>query len=253
VDDLVVFFKNGKMKLLIAFLVFAVLVSLFYGFAIKQRHEAEMVMSQYVQNSQSTLIIDAGHGGADGGASSPSGTLESGINLQIAQRVDALTGLYGIPSEMTRTSEDIDYPADATTIRAKKVADTKARVELINSVNNAVLVSIHQNIYDSGSVSGPQVLYAGTTGSAEFAQIMQDTLAATLNPGKVRAPTHVSSDIYIMNHLDCTAILVECGFLSNAGDEANLKDSGYQVKIAASILSAYIASQDIFSGGNNEA
>ena len=249
---MVLFFKNGKMKLLIAFLVFVVLVSLFYGFAVKQRHEAKMIMSQYVQNSQSTLIIDAGHGGADGGASSPSGTLESEINLQVAQKVDALTGLYGISSQMTRTSEEIDYPSDATTIRAKKVADTKARVELIDSVDNAVLVSIHQNIYDSGSASGPQVLYAGTAGSAEFAQIMQDTLAATLNPNKVRAPTHVSSDVYIMNHLDCTAILVECGFLSNAGDEVNLKNNGYQVKIAASVLSAYITSQDIFSGGNNE-
>lgn len=187
----------------------------------------------------STLIIDAGHGGADGGAVAKDGSKESEINLAVAQKLDALSGLFGIHSIMTRTSEELDYPQGADSIRAKKVADQKARVELINSTPNAILISIHQNLYPSPSPSGAQALYSKTQGSKELAEMIQSSLVFCLDADNKRVASQISNDIYLMKSVDCPAVLVECGFISNPAELALLKDSGYQRKIASIIISSY--------------
>ena len=93
------------------------------------------------------LILDAGHGGEDGGAVAPNGTVEADINLQIALRARAIAELTGIEVVMTRDSPDIAYPDNATTIAERKKADQHQRAELIRKTDNAVLISIHQNSY----------------------------------------------------------------------------------------------------------
>ena len=116
-----------------------------------------------VVNSESlrpVLIIDPGHGGADGGAVANDGSIESVINLEVSLKMEALCGLLGYECMMTRDSETLDYPDDAKTIRAKKLADQKNRLQLVNSQPNAVMISIHQNIYSTSSPSGAQALYA---------------------------------------------------------------------------------------------
>lgn len=226
-------------KWLLAAAVLAVGLSAFgYYYGMGLQHET--VMSGYVPTASSTLILDAGHGGADGGAVSLSGVKESDINLAIALKAEALAALYGLPTVLTRSSPDIDYPEGAGTIREKKVADTKSRVALINSIENAVVVSIHQNIYASSSVEGPQVLFTAAAGSEELAQAMQGALISALAPAKERTPAQVPGNVYIMNHISCPAVLIECGFLSSPADEAKLLTEAYQVKIASAILSAYI-------------
>lgn len=178
------------------------------------------------------LIIDPGHGGLDGGASAADGTLESTINLEIALRTRALSMLLGIPVSMTRTQDSLDYPADAHTIREKKVWDQKRRVELINSTENAVLLSIHQNRFPDSRPSGTQVLYARTAGSAEFGTLTHENLIACLCPENRRVAAPISDTIYLMKHIKCPAILVECGFLSNPAEAAKLKRAEYQCEIA---------------------
>ena len=186
------------------------------------------------------LIIDPGHGGLDGGAVSLTGMEESEINLAIALRLEALAILYGIPTEMTRRTTDLVYPEDANTIRAKKVADTRARVQQINDAPNAVVISIHQNTYDGPSVSGPQVLFADTEASEAFAEIMQNALTVGLGLERPRAPVRVRASVFIMNHIDCPAILVECGFLSNPAEEGLLRTEDYQLRLAGILLSGYM-------------
>lgn len=190
-----------------------------------------------------TLIIDPGHGGADGGAVSVTGTNESKINLDISLRAQAIAGLFGLRCVMTRTSEDIDYPESATTIHAKKVADTNARIELANSTENAVLISIHQNKYTTSGPSGSQVFYAPTQGSQELAQTIQETLK-TLSEKNKRGAVQIDKSVYLMNHIECPAVLVECGFISNYAEAALLEDSGYQLKLAALIIGSCIAALD---------
>lgn len=194
------------------------------------------------------LIIDPGHGGADGGAVSLTGVEEDEVNLAIALRLEALAALYGIPTQMTRSTADIDYPEDATTIRRKKVADTRARVELINAAPNAVVISIHQNTYDGPGATGPHVLYAPTERSEAFAQIMQDALTQGLQLDRPRIPARVPRGVFIMNHIDRPAILVECGFLSNPAEEALLRTEAHQLRLAAILLSGYTQAAGVLEG-----
>ena len=180
------------------------------------------------------LIIDAGHGGADGGA------VESSINLAIAQKLELLSGLFGVETVMTRESEDIAYPDEADTIAKMKRADQNARVNLINSIPDGVLISIHQNYYPDSRPSGAQVLYAATDGSQELGEIAHTAITASLCPDSRRVAAPVSSEIYLMRSVHCPAILVECGFISNAEELLMLKNSVYQNEIAALLLTSYL-------------
>ena len=187
-----------------------------------------------------TLIIDPGHGGMDGGAVSIHGTRESEINLDIAQRLELIMGFFGVHTVMTRNSEELDYSKDATTIRAKKNEDIRNRINLINSTENAVLISIHQNKYHEPGPSGVQVLYARTAGSREFADSMQTLLTDSLNPRRARTAAAVPKGVYIMNNITPPAILIECGFISNPDEASLLRTPEYRLKIAAAIAAGFL-------------
>jgi N-acetylmuramoyl-L-alanine amidase len=190
--------------------------------------------------AEHVMIIDAGHGGLDGGASSADGTLESAVNLAIAQKLEFLADFLGVETVMTRTSEQLDYPDDARTVHEKKVWDQKSRIELINSTENAVLISIHQNKYPDPRPRGSQVLYAATEGSQEFGELTHNALISTLNPENRRVTAPISDSIYLMKNIRCPAILVECGFLSNREEAALLADGSYQTKLSMVLLSSYL-------------
>ncbi len=196
--------------------------------------------AQTAEATEPVLVIDAGHGGADGGAVAADGTLESDINIDVALRLDALARFWGIEPVMTRTGSDIDYPADATSISAKKVADQHARVELINSTPGAVLISIHQNNYPAASPFGIQVFFGSAPGSDEFALLLQENMTAQLCPNNRRVASPVDDSIYLMNKIGCTAVLAECGFMSNPNDLENLKTGTYRLQLAAVMLASYL-------------
>jgi len=195
-----------------------------------------------------TLIIDAGHGGADGGAVSVTGVPESTINLAIAKKAELIAVFFGINTIMTRYDDEIVYSPESDTLRKMKNEDQKNRLTLINTTENAILLSIHQNTYPSGSPSGAQVLYAPTDKSLEWAADVQGLLAQSLNPNNKRAATLIQDTIYLMNHCTCPAILVECGFLSNAKEEALLRTDTYQTKIAVTLICGVLR----YAGGINE-
>jgi len=221
------------------------LSAVYYYFRGQQFVATMRTIAAPSEGTELRLIIDPGHGGADGGAVSLTGVEEDEINLAIALRLEALAALYGVPVQMTRRTADLDYPEDAVTIRAKKVADTRARVALINTTPNAVVISIHQNTYDGPGASGPQVLFAQTQASEAFAQIMQDALTAGLQLEHPRTPTRVPRGVFIMNHIDCPAILIECGFLSNPDEEALLRTETHQLKLAGILLAGYMQSIEL--------
>jgi N-acetylmuramoyl-L-alanine amidase len=189
------------------------------------------------------VIIDAGHGGMDGGAVSPSGLYESTINLEIARKLELILAFFGTAAVMTRTEETLIYSEGADTIHKKKVEDTKRRIELVNATPNAVLLSIHQNIYPSGGPFGSQVLYAKTDGSKLLAENIQQLLITTLNPKNRRKAAGIPSSVMLLNRVSCPAILIECGFLSNTEEERLLQSDSYQLKLAAVIASGYATSE----------
>lgn len=185
---------------------------------------------------EKTIVIDAGHGGEDGGAVSCTGILESQINLEIALKLNDLFHLLGYHTRMIRTT-DISVYSEGTTIAQKKVSDLKERVRIVNETENAILVSIHQNTFSESRYSGAQVFYTAGEDSQTLAAQLQESFCSSLNPGSNRK-SKLSSGIYLMDRISCTGILVECGFLSNPAEEALLRSSDYQNKICCVIAAA---------------
>lgn len=200
------------------------------------------------ETTPTVLIIDPGHGGDDGGAVSDDGILEADLNLSIAERLEALAKLCGIQTLLTRTGSGINYPPGAETIAARKVADQKQRVELINAVPNAVLISIHQNQYPTAQPHGAQVLYAATAQSETFGTLMHDALTQKLDPENRRVAAPISDDIYLMKQITCPGVLVECGFLSNPEECKRLCSDAYQIQLSLTMLSSYL---EYFQNGWN--
>lgn len=184
------------------------------------------------------IVIDAGHGGVDGGATSCTGKLESGLNLEIALRLNDLFHLLGYETKMIRTS-DISVHTKGETIAQKKVSDLKERVRLCNETENAILISIHQNNFTDSRYSGAQVFYGSSGESQALAEQLQTNFREILNPGSKRQ-IKKGNGIYLMEHIDCTGILVECGFLSNPEEEAKLRSERYQ-KVLCALLAATVS------------
>lgn len=188
------------------------------------------------------IVIDPGHGGEDGGAVSYTGVLESTYNLTIATRLNDLMHLLGYETKMIRTTDTSVY-TKGETIAQKKASDLKERVRIVNETENALLLSIHQNNFPDGRYSGAQVFYAGTEGSQALAEQMQAAFVSTLNPGSKRK-CKKSDGVYLMEHIERTGILIECGFLSNPGEEARLRDGNYQKNLCcviAATVSKYLS------------
>lgn len=192
------------------------------------------------------IVIDAGHGGIDGGATSCSGILESTYNLSIALRLNDLFHLLGMDTVMIRTT-DISVYTKGETIAQKKVSDLKERVRIVRDTENALLLSIHQNNFSDGRYSGAQVFYPKTEGSELLAKHLQRDFVSILNPGSKRQ-VKKADGIYLMEHIDCPGVLIECGFLSNIQEEAKLRSKDYQQKLCCIIASA---TQKFLDGNSN--
>lgn len=180
------------------------------------------------------IVIDAGHGGEDGGATSCTGILESTYNLDIALCLNDLFHLLGYDTRMIRTT-DVSIYTKGESIAQKKVSDLKERVRIANETENGLLISIHQNTFPDSRYSGAQVFYANSEGSKELASQMQSAFVSALNPGS-RRQCKKSNGIYLMEHISRPGILIECGFLSNPEEEVNLRSKDYQKKLCCVIV-----------------
>lgn len=194
------------------------------------------------QNLRETLVIDAGHGGFDGGAVGASGVIEKDINLSIAQRVSDLAAFFGYQTKMTRTTDTaLDYNGTKT-IRQNKVADIKARESIVNSIQSPVFISIHLNKFSDAQYHGAQVFYSGGNEKGKpLAESVQEKLISGVDTENHRQAKKAENSIYLMKRLTCPAIIVECGFLSNPTEEIKLTNEEYHKKLAMCILSGYMA------------
>lgn len=186
------------------------------------------------------IVIDPGHGGEDGGATSCTGRMESEYNLAISKKLNDLLYLLGYQTRMTRTS-DVSIYTTGDTIARKKISDLKERVRIVNETPGAVFISIHQNQFSDSRYSGAQVFYAKTDGSKELGQKLQSELVTALNPGSNRKSKPISG-VYLMENIQCTGVLIECGFLSNPREEAKLRNAEYQKKLCC-VIGATLSQQ----------
>lgn len=204
-------------------IVFALLAAAVTAAVFKPETKNAMSDSRYGEN---TVLIDPGHGGADGGAVSVSGVKESEYNLEISLRLAEILRRDGYNVILTR-SEDVSL-ADS------KKEDMKKRRSLIESSGQEVTVSIHQNFISDSSCVGPQVFYDGESKDSErFAALLQDYLNCVSNNERKREAK--PADYYIVKSGKKPVVIIECGFISNENEEQLLKMPGYQLKIANAV------------------
>ena len=213
--------------------LYLVILAVFLGLAIRGSRAVTVLSENAPVIDRQTVIIDPGHGGPDGGATSCTGILESQFNLEIALRLRDLMELLGIQTVMIRETDCSVY-TQGNTIAQKKVSDLRERVRIVNSTENATLVSIHQNLFSDAKYSGAQVFYANTQGSQELAKKLQSTFIQSVNPDSHRQAKKADG-IYLMQNINCTGVLIECGFLSNPNEEYLLRTDSYQKKLCSVI------------------
>ncbi|MBQ8004258.1 MAG: N-acetylmuramoyl-L-alanine amidase [Oscillospiraceae bacterium] len=192
-------------------------------------------------SSPETVIIDPGHGGDDGGAVANNVLFEKDFNLKISQKLELLLNLHGVNTDMTRR-EDISLGENSDiSLRKRKIADIRKRVNKILSNTNATVISVHQNSYpqDTGCF-GAQVFYSDkNVYSKLFAKKVQDALKYGINNANSRTEKVVDRKIFLLEQINCPAVLVECGFLTNADELAMLSTEEYQMNLAACIASGF--------------
>ncbi|MBE6612411.1 MAG: hypothetical protein E7632_07960 [Ruminococcaceae bacterium] len=202
------------------------------------------VSAPIVEKSRPVIVIDAGHGGMDSGAVGVDGTFEKDINLSVAKKLAALFAAADCDVVMTRT-EDVMLVEDSVTSH-RKMHDLKNRLAVVESLaaegESPILVSIHMNKFTESKYSGLQVWYApADDASRQLAESVQSYARTFLDPANTREIKRAASSIYILDHVKSPAILVECGFLSNADECARLGTAEYQNAVAVTIFAGIMA------------
>ncbi len=183
--------------------------------------------------NESTIIIDAGHGGVDGGAVAADGTNEKDINLAIALEINSRLTNAGYKTVMIRDGDYSIHDESADTIRSKKVTDLKNRLEIIENTENAIFVSVHQNYFSESKYNGAQVFYSPNNSESRLlADCIQKCIVKELQPENNRQIKQSDSSIFLLYKSSVPSVMVECGFLSNPEEAEKLKNEEYRKKMA---------------------
>lgn len=193
------------------------------------------------------IVVDAGHGGIDGGASSKDGLLEKDVTLKIAMQLRDYLQEAGALVIMTRETDRDLADEDVSRIRDRKVQDLKRRVEIVNNSDADLFVSIHLNAIPSPRWKGAQTFYNRTIEENEkIAKFVQDEIRRNLeNTNRVAKPI---GNVYLLKKAKTPGVLVEVGFLSNVEEAQLLSTEKYQQKVAASIyqgISRYYSDESV--------
>lgn len=189
-------------------------------------------------HSRPVIVLDAGHGGQDGGALAPDGTMEKDLNLALTKDICEILKYSGFRVILTRETDEM--LGEGSTGK-KKQADLAKRLEIAEKNSDNILVSIHMNKFPDPRCKGLQVYYSANYPAGQsLAQSVQSTVSQTLQPDNDRKIKAADSAIYILDKAGVPAILIECGFLSNADELSRLKDEAYRKELAAVIAAALI-------------
>jgi len=231
--------KTGKLTRLLTMVSTLVMVFSSLGFSFIIMREKTDIISAFSKNKATVfkIIIDAGHGGEDGGAQSSSGITEKYINLAISEKVNDIFRFFGYETIMTRKDDSMCYDDSCNTIRQKKVKDIKNRMNIIEENPNSVFLSIHQNHYSGSDSFGTQVFYSQNNEKSEIlAQCIQSTIVTDIQQDNKRTILPSGDEIYLLYHSNIPSVMVECGFLSNEQEAIKLNTEEYQSTMAFEIF-----------------
>lgn len=228
--------KLNFLKLVVPITTLAVVV-----FCMSAGHivNSNSVMADAQPQTVKRVIVDAGHGGMDGGAVGVDGIVEKDINLAIAQKLREQLIINGYEVLMTRDTDTSIHDPDKTSVRQQKVSDIKNRMKLIEENPDAIFVSIHQNQFGVSKYYGAQMFFSPNNPESEIlSQTLQDTFKELLQPENERVHKKADQNLYLLYHAQSPAVLIECGFLSNPEEARKLTTPEYQNEVAFAIASA---------------
>ena len=179
------------------------------------------------------IVLDAGHGGIDGGCTSAAGIPEKGINLNIVLDLRDLLEMSGYEVVLTRDTDRSIHDKGIEGIANQKSSDMDNRLEILNAPENAVCISVHQNQFTDPKYSGAQMFYSDTDSRSEsLAQMMQTQFREQLQPDNMREIKHCGKELFLCYYCKHPMVMAECGFLSNPEEAALLSSEEYQRKVA---------------------
>ncbi|MCR5479843.1 MAG: N-acetylmuramoyl-L-alanine amidase [Ruminococcus sp.] len=187
--------------------------------------------------NKKVIVLDAGHGGIDGGCVSVNGVAEKGINLSIVQTLRDCFDILGFDVVCTREDDRSIHDSGVEGIGKQKLSDMKNRLDIINRYDDALVLSVHQNQFVDDRYSGAQMFYAkDSDDSRRLAECMKKQFVALLQPNNERETKPIGKEIYLIHNAKSPSVLVECGFLSNHDEAKLLESADYQKKVAFTIL-----------------
>ena len=207
-------------------------------YAVSRIDTAVYVSGVPEQKSSGTVIVlDAGHGGIDGGCSSADGVPEKGINLSIMLSLRDMLKIVGFDTVTTRDTDISIHDSGVQGIRAQKISDMENRLEIFNAYPDAVCISVHQNTYSDPQFRGAQMFYSETVPeSARLASILQKDFHDSIQPYNDRETKLCGKELYLCYYCKNPAVMAECGFLSNPEEAAMLKDEDYRRQTAFTLF-----------------
>ncbi|MDE6788153.1 MAG: N-acetylmuramoyl-L-alanine amidase [Ruminococcus sp.] len=221
--------------------------TLFFGCSIAAIGAAAVLSDKISENAVLTslvsqqqelpiIILDAGHGGFDGGCVSVDGVPEKGINLSILLRVRDLLRISGYEVEVTRDSDISIHDSGIEGIANQKSSDMDNRLELFNKYDNAVCISIHQNQFTDPVYNGAQMFYSATDSRNEMLAKSLQSSFQVLQPENKREIKLCGKELFLCYYSENPTVMVECGFLSNPEEASLLNTEEYQQKVAMTIF-----------------
>ena len=220
----------------VLFMATLLLMSTLFRAAEQSFFALQPVNSDAVQTP--VLILDAGHGGEDGGATGTNGVPEKDLNLSVTQSLAALLRLAGYTVIETRTEDTLLY-TEGTPKGHKKQSDLENRLAFTKRYPDSVFISIHMNTFPINTCEGTQVWYAPAhEDSKVWADTVQNKIVSLLQPNNHRKIKASTSSIYLLRHAQTPAILVECGFLSTPAECERLTDAQYRRQLSLAIFAA---------------
>lgn len=213
--------------------------SLIFIFIMSSFFYSSYQKSMIASVTSNVIILDAGHGGEDGGAVGVTGIKEKDLNLKIAHKLKEKLLNAGINVVMTR-NEDIML-CDKNQQKKRKRTDFDNRIKIAQNYDNAIFISIHMNYFEDRTQSGAQIFYSkNNPESKTIASVLQEELKNSLNPNNKRQIKGAGKEIYLLSNLKIPACLIECGFISNPTEEQLLNSDNYQDKLSETIKNGLI-------------
>jgi len=223
--------RKNKLPLTMAFLVCFLVITLTFN----ANSPPVSTSTGTGANGKITIILDAGHGGADGGCVGINGEIEKNINLAVVKNLRQLLEFSGFNVILTRDGDRSVHSEGVTGLRNQKVSDMQNRKAIIDAHPESFFFSVHQNIFTNPALSGGQMFYTNQNSENYKLALTLQGCFAELQPDNKREVKLIDNDLYLFKAAVQPSVLIECGFLSNASDAAKLSDAEYQRKVAFTI------------------